>query len=102
MDALTDPIDGGHDATRWSADELTTLTVCDLLERQAARTPTTAALLHGARQMTYAELNVRANRLGDLLMSHGLGPGDIVAIALPRSFDMVLAILGVLRSGAAY
>ncbi|MDR5744905.1 amino acid adenylation domain-containing protein [Caballeronia sp. LZ029] len=102
MDALTDPIDGGHDATRWSADELTTLTVCDLLERQAARTPTTVALLHGARQMTYAELNVRANRLGDMLMSHGLGPGDIVAIALPRSFDMVLAILGVLRSGAAY
>ncbi|KXV10795.1 hypothetical protein CR51_08605 [Caballeronia megalochromosomata] len=102
MDALTDQIGGGHDAARWSAEELTTLTVCDLLERQAARTPTAPALLQGARQMTYAELSVRANRLADLLMSHGLGPGDIVAIALPRSFDMVLAMLGVLRSGAAY
>ncbi|SAK44385.1 non-ribosomal peptide synthetase [Caballeronia pedi] len=102
MDALTDQIGGGHDAARWSADELAMLTVCDLLERQAARTPTAPALVQGARQMTYAELNVRANRLADQLMSRGLGPGDIVAIALPRSFDMVMAILGVLGSGAAY
>lgn len=102
MDALTDQIGGGHDAARWSADELATLTVCDLLERQAARTPTALALLQGARQMTYAELHVRTSRLGDQLMARGLGPGDIVAIALPRSFAMVQAILGVLRSGAAY
>jgi len=102
MDALTDQIGGGHDAARWSADGLATLTVCDLLERQAARTPTAPALVQGARQMTYAELNVRANRLADQLMSRGLGPGDIVAIALPRSFDLVMAILGVLGSGAAY
>ncbi|SAK90671.1 non-ribosomal peptide synthetase [Caballeronia temeraria] len=103
MDALTDQIGtGGQGAARGSADELTTLTVYDLLERQAARTPAAPALLQGTRQMSYAELNLRANRLGDLLVSHGLGPGDIVAIALPRSFDMVVAILGVLRSGAAY
>ncbi|SAL73620.1 non-ribosomal peptide synthetase [Caballeronia arvi] len=102
MDALTDSLGDGHGEAHWSADELTTLTVCDLLERQAARTPATAALVQGARQMTYAELNVRANRLADQLASRGLGPGDLVAIALPRSFDMVQAILGVLGCGAAY
>ncbi|WP_307811618.1 AMP-binding protein, partial [Streptomyces fildesensis] len=52
--------------------------------------------------LTYAELNTRANRLAHLLITHGIGPEHNVALALPRSTDLVTAILAVLKTGAAY
>ncbi len=69
---------------------------------QAARTPDAVALSYQGRSMTYRELDVAANRLAHLLMGHGAGPGRSVAVMFPRSAEAIVAILAVLKSGAAY
>ncbi|MEO5875281.1 MAG: amino acid adenylation domain-containing protein [Streptosporangiaceae bacterium] len=73
-----------------------------ILEAQAARTPDAAAVVTAAGTLTFAALDRRANRLARLLREHGAGPERIVALALPRTADLVVAILAVLKSGAAY
>ncbi|MBR7835038.1 amino acid adenylation domain-containing protein [Actinospica durhamensis] len=74
----------------------------DLFEAQAARTPDRPALHHRDSVLTYRDLNRRANRIAHALIARGLGPEDLVAVALPRSTDLVAALLGVLKAGAAY
>lgn len=74
----------------------------ELFEQQAARTPRGIALIEGRRQYTYQELNSRANRVAQHLIARHIGPESLVGIALDRSSDMVVAILGVLKAGAAY
>jgi len=71
-------------------------------QAQAARTPEATAVSHDGTTLSYAELNARANRLARLLVERGAGPGRIVALALPRSTDLVVALLAVLKSGAGY
>ena len=71
-------------------------------ERQAARTPEAVALIDGTRRMTYRELNAEADRLADRLRALGAGPETIVGVHLPRTAEMVTALLAVLKSGAAY
>jgi len=73
-----------------------------LIEAQVARTPTATALVGEDASLSYAELNARANRLARLLIAQGAGPEQIVALALPRSAEMVIALLAILKSGAAY
>ncbi|MER7548310.1 amino acid adenylation domain-containing protein, partial [Spirillospora sp. NPDC127506] len=73
-----------------------------LFEAQAARTPSDTALVCGDARLTYAELNERANRLAHELIARGIGPEDRVALVLPRTPRIVVAILGVLKAGAAY
>ncbi|GAA3079336.1 hypothetical protein GCM10020000_76250 [Streptomyces olivoverticillatus] len=58
--------------------------------------------MHEDESLTYAELNARANRLAHLLIARGAGPEKTVALALPRSADLVVALLAVVKSGAAY
>ncbi|NEA98887.1 SDR family oxidoreductase [Streptomyces sp. SID13726] len=70
-------------------------------EAQAARNPEATAVTHTGADLTYAELDARANRLARLLIAHGAGPGRTVATALPRSADLVTGQLAVLKSGAA-
>ncbi|WP_441247465.1 amino acid adenylation domain-containing protein [Kitasatospora sp. McL0602] len=70
--------------------------------RQAARTPDAVALADGTRQLSYAELDSRADALARLLAEEGVRPGDRVAVCLERSVDLVVALLGVLKAGAAY
>ncbi len=70
-------------------------------EAQAALTPDAIALVHGETRWTYAELNTCANQLAHALVDAGAGPERLVALALPRSGASVLAILAVLKSGAA-
>ncbi|MFD7257553.1 amino acid adenylation domain-containing protein [Streptomyces sp. NPDC059874] len=77
-------------------------TIPALFAAQAARTPDAVAVSYDGESLTYAELDARANRLGRLLARHGAGPEQFVALALPRSADLVVAVLAVLKSGAAY
>ncbi|MEU8503826.1 amino acid adenylation domain-containing protein [Streptomyces brevispora] len=77
-------------------------TVADLLAAQVARTPEAVALVFGEQVLTYAELDARINRLARLLLARGAGPEKVVALALPRSIEMVAALFAVLRTGAAY
>ncbi|WP_031095154.1 non-ribosomal peptide synthetase [Streptomyces sp. NRRL S-15] len=71
-------------------------------EAQVARTPDRTALVHEGRTLSYAELNARANRLAHWLIERGAGPGQRVAIRMPRSFDLVVAVNAVVKTGAAY
>ncbi|MCT4351664.1 amino acid adenylation domain-containing protein [Streptomyces sp. Je 1-79] len=77
-------------------------TIADMLTAQVARTPDAVALVFGERALTYAELDAHINRIARLLLARGAGPEKVVALALPRSIDMVAALFAVLRTGAAY
>ncbi|MGW3178997.1 non-ribosomal peptide synthase/polyketide synthase [Kitasatospora sp. NPDC001119] len=70
--------------------------------RQAARTPDAPAVRSGDEQLTYRELDERSNRLARLLIAAGAGPERFVALALPRTVELAVALLAVLKSGAAY
>ncbi|MEU5103150.1 MULTISPECIES: non-ribosomal peptide synthase/polyketide synthase [unclassified Streptomyces] len=73
-----------------------------MFEEQAARTPDAPAVRCGDTTVSYAELNTRANRLARLLVARGAGPERRVALMVPRSVEMIVAVLAVLKSGAAY
>ncbi|MFB7446306.1 amino acid adenylation domain-containing protein [Streptomyces mirabilis] len=73
-----------------------------LFEQQVVRTPDATALICDGTELTYRELNERVNRLARLLIEQGAGPERFVAVALPRSTDLVIALLAVLKTGAAY
>ncbi|MFR9755700.1 amino acid adenylation domain-containing protein [Streptomyces sp. TR06-5] len=85
-----------------TAHDVPELSLPALFEAAAARRPDAPAVLCGAEELTYGELNARANRLARLLTGRGVGPESIVALALPRSADLVVALLAVLKSGAGY
>ncbi|MFJ4156105.1 non-ribosomal peptide synthase/polyketide synthase [Pseudomonas sp. NPDC089752] len=77
-------------------------TVHALVEAQAARTPDASALCQAGLALSYAELNLRANRLAHRLIERGVQRGDRVALCLPRSIERVIGLLAVLKAGAAY
>ncbi|MEV5013905.1 non-ribosomal peptide synthase/polyketide synthase [Streptomyces sp. NPDC053780] len=79
-----------------------TATLPELFERQAARHPGRTALTFEGTSLSYADLNARANRLARRLTARGIGPDALVALALPRSPELVVALLAVVKSGAAY
>ena len=66
------------------------------------RSPEAIALVFEESTLSYAELNAQANRLAHLLISRGVGPENLVALALPRSAEMIIALLAILKAGAAY
>ncbi|MFE5563298.1 amino acid adenylation domain-containing protein, partial [Streptomyces sp. NPDC056544] len=94
-----DLIDRGHGH---ASDLPGTMTLPDLLERQADQSPDLVAVVHEGDSLTYAQLNARANRLARLLTERGIGPEQPVALALPRSLDSVVALWAVLKAGAVY
>ncbi|MFD9739332.1 amino acid adenylation domain-containing protein [Umezawaea sp. NPDC059074] len=73
-----------------------------LFAEQAARTPDAVAVTCQGDSLTYAQLDARANQVAHALLEHGAGPERYVGLVLPRSLDLVVAVLGVLKSGAAY
>ncbi|MFC8228911.1 amino acid adenylation domain-containing protein [Streptomyces sp. NPDC057287] len=83
-------------------EDLPAATVPALFEAWARRTPDAPAVRDAATTLTYAELDARADVLAHHLTALGIGPEDRVAVALPRTHDLVVTLLGVLKAGAAY
>ncbi|MEU1729578.1 amino acid adenylation domain-containing protein [Streptosporangium sp. NPDC020145] len=77
-------------------------TVVDVFEAQVAATPDATAVVSGTTALTFDQLNRRVNRLAHALTGLGAGRETLVALALPRSADLVVALLAVLKTGAAY
>ena len=74
----------------------------ELIEQQVERTPAAVACCFAGEQYTYAELNQRANQVAHELRTRGAGPGQRVAILVERSLAMLVGLLGIQKSGAAY
>jgi len=77
-------------------------TVHELFELQARRSPEAVAIVYNQQQLTYAELNRRANQLARLLQRRNVKPDMLVGLCLERSLEMVVAVLGILKAGGAY
>ncbi len=71
-------------------------------EAQVSRTPDSVAVVFEGASLTYRELDRKANQLARYLRSLGVGPNDLVAICMERSLELVIALLGTLKSGGAY
>ncbi|MDR3654370.1 MAG: AMP-binding protein, partial [Mycobacterium sp.] len=78
------------------------VSIPEVFAAQVARTPEAVALSCGGLSMTYRELEEAANRLAHLLAGQGVGPGGCVALLFSRSVEAIVAILAVLKTGAAY
>ncbi len=116
LTAMAGDLDGDPDACLLPAAELEMLTeewanpvaaapdglVHEVFAAQAAATPGAVALRCGDEQLTYGELNLRANRLSHHLRSCGAGPETVVGICLERSIELVVAVLATLKADAAY
>jgi aspartate racemase len=74
----------------------------ELIEAQAERSPDAVAVVFEQTQLTYGELNERANRLARYLRNKGVGCGALVGIYVERSLEMVVGLLGILKAGGAY
>ncbi|ORT56079.1 non-ribosomal peptide synthetase [Streptomyces sp. CB03238] len=109
LDALADAPDtpeaATHRPTRAAQDpaaEDLTAVVHRVFERRAAETPDAVAVVDGTRHLTYRGLNAEANRLARLLVRHRVGAEDRVALRLGRSAENIVAMLAVLKAGAAF
>jgi amino acid adenylation domain-containing protein len=78
------------------------LGVHEVFESRAARTPQAVAIVCGAVELSYAEVNAAANRLARRLVAAGVGAGSLVAVCLERGPELISTLLAVLKSGAAY
>jgi amino acid adenylation domain-containing protein len=114
---VADPAAAIGDLPMLSAEERRTLTVAwndtaapfpadrcahELFEEQAARAPDALAIVFEDRRLTYREVDERANQLARHLTRYGVGPEVLVGVSLPRSPEVVVAILGVMKAGGAY
>ncbi|MET8949115.1 amino acid adenylation domain-containing protein, partial [Streptomyces sp. NPDC004542] len=94
----------GRLLTEWNdtAVEVADTSLSELFAAQVARTPEAVALVSQGAEVSYAELEARANRLAQLLVIRGVGPESIVAVCMERGVDMVVALLAVLKAGGVY
>src|SRR5579864_2648180 len=77
-------------------------TLPELFEEQVKKSPGAVAVVWGKEWMSYGELNARVNRLARVLLRRGAGPEEIVGVAVKRSLELVVALLAVVKTGAAY
>ncbi|MGZ6880594.1 MAG: non-ribosomal peptide synthetase, partial [Mycobacteriaceae bacterium] len=101
---IIDPAEREQVLTGWNdtATAVPEVSVPGLFAEQAARTPDAPAVEDRDEALTYRELDSRASELAARLRGRGVGPQDIVAVALPRSAQLVTALLAILKTGAAY
>ena len=85
-----------------TAEDTPRRSVHQLVEEQAQRTPDAVAVIDENRQITYGELNARANRLAYKLVNLGVGPGTVVGICLERSLEILVGLLATLKAGGGY
>ncbi|WP_280469686.1 non-ribosomal peptide synthetase, partial [Nocardia brasiliensis] len=78
------------------------LTLAELFRRRVAATPDAVAVIAAGTELSYRELDVRAKKLARVLASYGVGPDSVVAVALPRSADLIVALLAVVQAGGGY
>ncbi|WP_197267922.1 non-ribosomal peptide synthetase, partial [Paenibacillus alvei] len=78
------------------------LVIQELFEEQTAARPEAVAVVDGDRQLTYGELNARANQLAHCLRKKGVKPETLVGICMDRSADLIVGIMGILKAGGAY
>ncbi|HWD19238.1 MAG TPA: amino acid adenylation domain-containing protein [Verrucomicrobiae bacterium] len=102
--ALHDPVEQKRLLTDWNDTTVSYPALCvhQLFEAQTVRTPHAIAASFGERRLTYRELNNAANTLAARLHSQGAGPGAMVGIRCERSLEMLVCVLGVLKTGGAY
>ncbi|TDD61278.1 amino acid adenylation domain-containing protein [Kribbella antibiotica] len=77
-------------------------TLPELFEAQVRHNPSATAVVCAGESLTYGELNARANQVARSLVARGVTPGSLVGLVLPRSLDLVVAVLAVLKAGAGY
>ncbi|MFL6139717.1 MAG: amino acid adenylation domain-containing protein [Frankiaceae bacterium] len=101
---VLDPAEREQVVAGWNATDvpLPATTLAELLAEQATRTPSAVAVDDGATSLTYAQLDAAADAVAQELVRHGAGPETVVAVHAPRSTRLVVALLGVLKAGAAY
>lgn len=85
-----------------TSQEYPVITLPQLLEEQACRTPDDIAVIYDGQRLNYSELHQRANQLGHYLQKLGVGPDARVAVCLERGLEMVVGLLGILKTGGAY
>src|SRR5205814_9619954 len=73
-----------------------------LFEQQVGHSPDAVSVVCKDQELTYRELNFRANQLANYLRAHGVGPEVVVAIAMERSVEMIVALLATLKAGGGY
>ncbi|WP_353931426.1 non-ribosomal peptide synthase/polyketide synthase [Okeanomitos corallinicola TIOX110] len=91
-------VEWNHTETDYPQDQC----IHQLFAQQVEKTPDTIALEYGNQQLTYCELNNRANQLAHYLISLGIGADTLVGISVERSAEMVIGLLGILKAGGAY
>src|SRR6266481_6882612 len=74
----------------------------DLFQQRVAAAPNSTAVVFEEQQLTYSELNRRANQLARYLRRHGVGPEVLVGICIQRSLEMIVGLLGIVKAGGAY
>ena len=91
-------VEWNHTSTDYPKDKC----IHQIFEEQVARSPDAVAVVCGSQSLTYRELSQRANHLALHLRSLGVGANVLVGVSLDRSFEMIIALLGILKSGGAY
>ncbi|KZN57555.1 hypothetical protein N473_06630 [Pseudoalteromonas luteoviolacea CPMOR-1] len=76
--------------------------IADIISAQAQKTPEQSALIFAGEHMSYAQFEQRTNQLAHWLIAQGIGAEDQIGVYFDRSFEMVIALIGVMKSGAAY
>jgi non-ribosomal peptide synthetase component F len=106
MQIIGGSIDGTVADRRWRSTggplTVAPATLPDVFATTARRDPAAVAVVFEDTEVSYAELDERANRLAHTLIARGVGPDRVVGLAVPRSIDMVVAELAVLKAGGAY